>query len=104
MSNKYPHLLFKNPSKNFKEFKYVPRSNQREIEDRPPEYFEPKAFDFSNSLKNYSTHLAERIQNRKPNLKISKHVEYVEIYFHGSFDEDTFSAKYKNKFGLFLQT
>ncbi|WP_417558744.1 S8 family peptidase [Mesoflavibacter zeaxanthinifaciens] len=100
MDNKYPHLYFKNPSENFKGFKYGQRGNKKEMEIRPPEYFEPKAIDFYNSLQNYSTHLTERIQQRNQKLNVSKHIEYVEILFHGSFDEDSFGEKYKNKFGL----
>ncbi|MFL0171701.1 hypothetical protein, partial [Tenacibaculum maritimum] len=100
MSKKYPHLLFKNPSKNFKGFKYGQRSNVREIEIRPPEYFEPKTIDFSNSITNYETHILKRIENRNKKLNVSKHIDYIEIHFHGSFDEDTFGVKYKNKFGL----
>src|SRR5690606_3679854 len=70
------------------------------MEIKPPEYFEPKAADFDSSLKNYTLHLSERVQQRNPELNVSRHVEYVEIFFHGSFDEDSFGDKYKDKFGL----
>lgn len=92
--------MFKNPSQGFKGFKYGNRQVDKENEERPPEYFEPKVVDFYDSLMNYSFHLNERSNNRNKDLNVSKHIDYIEIHFHGSFNEDTYGVKYKNKFGL----
>ncbi|MCG7500609.1 S8 family peptidase [Tenacibaculum sp. Mcav3-52] len=100
MSEKYPHLLFKNPSKDFKGFKYRARANKQEDEIKPPEYFEPAAVSFTKSLNNFKTNLQERINKRQAALKVSNHINYIEIFFYGSFDEDSFGFKYLNNFGL----
>jgi subtilisin family serine protease len=93
-----PHLYLKNNIEVVEKFPkrgFPPEEDKNENDD--PYKYEPKKRIFSSCLSSFNNDIQIRYANRIK--EVSKHIDYVKIYFHGVFNKDL-SSKYLNCYGL----
>ncbi len=93
-----PHLYLKNNVEVVEKFPkrgFPPEEDKNENDD--PYKYEPKKRVFSSCLSSFNKDIQIRHANRIKD--VSKHIDYVKIYFHGVFNKDL-GNKYLSSYGL----
>ncbi|MEI6174178.1 MAG: S8 family peptidase [Bacteroidota bacterium] len=97
---KYPHLLFKNPSKGLKEYKQRQGGGNDDKKPEEEKNYRPMATHLSTCLVEFDNDQQLRYSQRNNNLGIHTHIDAIEIEFFGPFNRHDFETYYINQFGI----